>query len=205
VWLHGLGTTSALGIEVKSLEVKLSLSLDRHKTHVRALHGSSNGLGVDVVVLARLQKPFYKLCWPEVEPRDLALPGLHPRMRPTTRFHTDPARWNLRRVDHHLGAGQALPGHHLAMRIHAHQWRYLGAGARAPTTDPFQLTQHVLLECPNWAGILSHKRIERQQRNTLNRRLCHQQTIKGIPVNRRQALDGDDMIADDRQFVVVVV
>src|SRR5664279_817612 len=53
--------------------------------------------------------------------------------------------------------------------------------------------------------ILRHDRIVREQRNALDRRLRHENTIKGVFMNRWQALDGNDVVADNRQFAVTVV
>jgi hypothetical protein len=57
----------------------------------------------------------------------------------------------------------------------------------------------------NGAGIFSHNRVEGQQHDSFNRRLGYQQTIKEIFMNRWQALDGDNVGAEDRQLLIPVV
>ena len=61
------------------------------------------------------------------------------------------------------------------------------------------------LHCSDRTGVLRHHRVYGQQRNPLDSRLCHQDPIEGILVNRWQAIDGNDVIAADRQLAVSVV
>jgi len=53
----------------------------------------------------------------------------------------------------------------------------------------------VTLQLSYRARILRHDRIVGKQRNALDRRLRHQNTIKGVFMNRWQALDGNDVVA----------
>jgi hypothetical protein len=58
---------------------------------------------------------------------------------------------------------------------------------------------------PYGSGILCYKRVRRQQRDAFRGRLCNKNTIEGIHMKRRQALESDNVITDDRQFVIAIV
>ena len=51
---------------------------------------------------------------------------------------------------------------------------------------------------PYWAGIPRNQRIDGKQCDTLYGRLCNQHAIKRILVKHGQALDGDNVVADNR-------
>ena len=65
--------------------------------------------------------------------------------------------------------------------------------------------QRGFLHCPDRTRVLRHQGIDGQQGDALDSRLCHQDSVEGILMNQRQALGGDDRIADDWQFAVPVV
>ncbi len=61
------------------------------------------------------------------------------------------------------------------------------------------------LQHPNGARVLGHDRIVGEQRNALDCRLGHQNTIKGVFMNGWQTFDGNDVFADNRQFAVSII
>jgi hypothetical protein len=60
------------------------------------------------------------------------------------------------------------------------------------------------LHHPDRTGVLRYQGVDGQQRNPLDRRLCHQDSVERILMNRWQAIDGNNVIADDWQLAVPV-
>ena len=75
-----------------------------------------------------------------------------------------------------------------------HRWS-LYCGSRI-AAKPDQ--QSGFLYCPDRTRVLRHQGVDGQQRNPLDSRLCHQDSVERILMNQRQAVDGNNMVADDR-------
>jgi hypothetical protein len=74
---------------MESLKIKLIVRLDRDKAHVRPLQRFSNSLGIQIVVLVRLQEGLYKLCRHKPDCVSLGRQRRTKEMSSAARFHAD--------------------------------------------------------------------------------------------------------------------
>ena len=78
-------------------QVELIVRLDRHEAHVLALHGLSDRLGIEIIVLVRLYERLYELR--RDQPSVVALLGdsAAQEVRSRTGFHANQSWFKVRR------------------------------------------------------------------------------------------------------------
>ena len=100
---------------MQSLQVELIFRLDRHETHVLALHRLGNRFRIAVVVLVRLDERPHKLRRNQSHLVPLFAQRSPQKVRPHTGFHPHQAGRQIRRVGQQLLSRKLLPNYHLRM------------------------------------------------------------------------------------------
>jgi len=111
----------AVAHAMQRLQVELVIGLDRHETHVLARHRLRDRLGIEEVVLVRLEERFYELRGNEAHVVALVAQRGTDEVCARTGLNADQRPRKVRRVNQQLLARELLPHDNFAVRVQRNQ------------------------------------------------------------------------------------